>query len=754
MFGISVEKINRYDIINKTPKIFKRGIVMNINDVFLNAKWLGAVNGTGEKIFILRGRFSVDKVKTATLRVLGLGFFHCFINGQRVGNDLFLPLSTDYEERKNYPVDEKISGHRIYVPEYDITSMLRDDENVIAIHFGGGWYTFQRENRFGDPKAIWRIFGEDANGSFDFVSSENDKISESYVKEYDFTEYELHDLTDDAVNALSADFDDSCWSNAVLAKPLETEYCFTDCPPDRECEVLAVTEVKSTTEYRIYDCGRNISGYPVIKLLGSKGEKVRLVFSEELDENGNLNPKFTQDQKADFICDGTERSVTLQFTWFAFRYFTVYGNAQPECVRFVHTDVNRVSDFKSDNDILNWIHDTFVNTQLCNMHTGIPSDCPHLERRGYTGDGQLACHAVMNIFDCEDFYRKWIKDICDCQDEYSGHIQYTAPYLHSGGGPGGWGGAIVEVPYQFYKHFGDTSVLEDCYPHMLRYFDYLEAHSESDLVISDKEGEWCLGDWCTPVSVVLPAPFVNNYFYVKWLGECIEISKIIGQTENIPLFEERIEKRKKAIMSAYFNKWDGNFLGGMQGANAFAVDIGLGDERTYNEAVARYEKLGGYDTGIFGTDILTRVLFERGNGQVAANLLLSETRHSFGEMKRLGATTLWEYWPGSLRDRSHNHPMFGAVTAYLYDYLLGIRAKDGSAAYSEITVSPVIVDDVDKAEGYRTFRTGKVSVAYVKADNKVTFSICIPKNQPAEFVFGDKKIKLNAGENKFEFTKA
>ena len=26
---------------------------------------------------------------------------------------------------------------------------------------------------------------------------------------------------------------------------------------------------------------------------------------------------------------------------------------------------------------------------LCNMHTGHPSDCPHLERRGYTGDGQL-----------------------------------------------------------------------------------------------------------------------------------------------------------------------------------------------------------------------------------------------------------------------------------------------------------------------------------------------------------------------------
>ena len=49
---------------------------------------------------------------------------------------------------------------------------------------------------------------------------------------------------------------------------------------------------------------------------------------------------------------------------------------------------------------------------------------------------------------------------------------------------------------------------------MRRYIDYLEAHSEFGLVTSDKPGEWCLGDWCTPVSVVLPAPFVNNYFYL------------------------------------------------------------------------------------------------------------------------------------------------------------------------------------------------------------------------------------------------
>lgn len=717
-------------------------------EMFSSAEWLCA-EGCGENEFrFLKSTFNVNDAKKAVLRVIGLGFFHCFINGKRVSEDLFLPLNTDFEPRENFPAGEIVSGHRIYVPEYDITSMLRNGENVIVIHFGGGWYTRDSQKKFGDAKVIWRIFGDDANGGFDFVSSENDEIAESFVKQYDFTEGETHDYTcmipEEIISGVGA-----VWKNAVLAKPLDTEYLFSNCQPDRLIKTLGVTVVKKNSGSTVYDCGVNTTGYPVIKLKGNAGDKVTVVFSEEISEDGSLNEKFTQDQRMEFVCDGTERTVRPLFTWLAFRYFEVFGNAVAESVEIIHTDVEKTADFCCDNELLNWIHDTFVNTQLTNMHTGIPSDCPHLERRGYTGDGQLTCHAVMNIFDAENFYRKWINDIRDCQDTLTGHVQYTAPYTHSGGGPGGWGGAIVEVPYQFYKHYGDVSVLEECYPNMLRYFDYLESHSEGNLVISDKEGEWCLGDWCTPTSVVLSAPYVNNYFYIKALGRCIEIARTIGKESDVPMFEERISQRKKAVMSAYFNKWDGNFFGGVQGANAFAVDMGLGDERTYKNTVERYSKLRGYDTGIFGTDILTRILFENGDGQLAADLLMSESLHSFAEMKRLGATTLWEYWPGSLRDRSHNHPMFGAVTAYLYDYLLGIRAKNGCAAYSEMVISPVIVDGVNSVKGFRTFGNGRISVEYRKLESEIEFIIGVPDGQSAEFDFGGEKRPLTAGENKF-----
>ena len=452
-----------------------------------------------------------------------------------------------------------------------------------------------------------------------------------------------------------------------------------------------------------------------------------------------------------FISDGTGRTVHPLFTWFGFRYFSVKGEAEPLYVEVTHTAVEPASSFKTDNDLLNWIHDTYLNTQLTNMHAGIPSDCPHIERRGYTGDGQLVCHAAMNMLDAQAFYRKWMQDIADTQDLLTGHIQYTAPYVRSGGGPGGWGCAIVEVPYQFYRHYGDATVLEMYYPAMLRYFDYLEFRSSNDLIITDKEGEWCLGDWCPPISVVLPAPFVNNYFYIKSLGRCIEIARLIGREEDVPLFEERVADRKKALMEAYFNKWDGNFLGNQQGANAFMVDIGLGDTRTYDNMVMYYKKLGRFDTGIFGTDIVTRILFERGDGQLATDLILSNARTSFGGMRAAGATTFWEYWPDSLKDRSHNHPMFGAVTAYLYDYLMGIRTADNCAAYREVVIEPVLVEQINRLSGWRILPSGKLSVSYEKTESGVAFVIDVPEDLPAVLVYDGKCCTLNAGENRFTF---
>ena len=727
---------------------------------FHNAKWVGAENRTRESFSVIRGYFETQTNDKVTLNVLGLGFFKCYINGVCINPDTFLPLSSDFEGTCD-PVDEVISAHRIYVPQFDVTPFVKEGKNSIAIHFGGGWYTF--ENRtFGLPKAIYCITAENGDSVRRFVSDENCLISESFVSGYNFTYREEHDFSDFG-NCFAFDFDDSSWKNAALTEGLETEYCSTDCPWDKLIRKLPVKAIKESETGVVYDCGENTTGYPVLRILAEKGGKITVNFSEETLPDGSLDPAHIHSQKFTVVANGSEMIAQPEFTWFGFRYFEVIGNAKPECVKEIYSDVPVSSTFDCDNETLNWIYKTFIHTMLCNMHTGHPSDCPHLERRGYTGDGQVTCHAVLSVFDARKLYEKWMQDIGDCQDVKSGHIQYTAPYIHSGGGPGGWGCAIVEVPYQLYKHFGDKEILAKYYGNMRRYIDYLEEHSDYGLVTSDKKGEWCLGDWCGPnvlypevdftahnQQMIIPAPMVNTYFMVKSLQQMCEIAELIGKIEDIAEYKEKISYRKGAITAAYFNAFDDNFVMNSQGANCFAVDIGLGNDETYNNLVRYYKKLGHYDTGIFATDIVTRTLFERGDADLAVDLLTHNGDQGYEHWRRNGATTFHEYWDSN-RSRSHSHPMFGASVAYIFEYLLGIKQAENSAGYTSLVIAPQAVNRFARMSGSMTIPAGVVSVSYENKGNTVKFAVTIPNGTKAKFSFGGKETALAEGINEFEF---
>jgi alpha-L-rhamnosidase len=720
---------------------------MTQKEMFSHALWLGAAEPKPASVYFLRGRFAVRGVKTAVLRAVGLGFFECFINGVRVGEDRFLPLNSDYEPRKDYPAGETLSGHRLWVPEYDVAPYLRDGENVIVLHFGGGWYDRPGESGFGFAKAIWRVSGEDAGGPFDFFSSAADRISPSFVAEYDLIHFETHDYRMPAAGAAALGFNDAGWPHAVPVPGPDTDYGVSDCPPDRVCRVIA--PVRLAPENNVYDCGVNLTGTPVLRLLGGAGERVTVTMAEERTPEGDLDPAYIHGQRLTFVCGETPVTARALFTWFGFRYFTVEGPAEVLSAEEIHTDVKRIAGFESDNETLNWIFEAYVTTQLMNMHAGIPSDCPHKERRGYTGDGQLACRAAMTALAAEAFYRKWIFDIADCQDVNTGHVQYTAPYIRSGGGPGGWGCAIVEVPYRFWKFYGDAGPFAACWPGMLRYFDYLEQKSVNGLVAADKPGEWCLGDWCTPETMILPPPFVNTYFYIRSLLRCIELAPRIGKTADLPLLQSRLAARRQALQTAYFDPMTESFLGGRQGADAFALDIGLGSEKTYRNLVNYYTALGGYDTGIFGTDLVTRILFQGGDAQLAVRLLTSESEHSFAGMRRRGATTLWEYFPGSLRDRSHSHPMFGAVAAYPFEYILGIRQPEGEAGFRTLELAPSFPPSLRRAAGYRVLPAGRVEVSWAREGEAVRLEITLPQGLPAVLALGEKRIPLKAGKNMF-----
>ena len=537
----------------------------------------------------------------------------------------------------------------------------------------------------------------------------------------------------------------SGFQNVIKAPAHETQFFVQDCPADRVERVIKPVKLFDLGEVSIYDMGENISGYPVVAATVD-GANITVRCSEEINPDGTLNFDSCdrgQIQKDEYRNAKKGEECMPWFTWHGFRYFELTNNAEPVRCEVVHSDCAVTSSFESGSEMLNWLYDAYIRTQLSNMHSGVPSDCPHIERLGYTGDGQLCCEAAMMLLDSQKFYKKWLEDISDCQSIGNGHVQHTAPFMGGGGGPAGWGGAIAVVPYEMYKIYGDKETFRRYLPKILRYFDYLDSRSSGGLVCREEEGGWCLGDWCPPEQITICEPFVNTALYVKQMMMTKEASEAIGESETAAMLEKRIEEKKQAILNAYYSPQTGSFIGDAQGANSFAIDIGLGGERAFNNTKKKYDAADAFDTGIFGTDILTRVLFERGCADTAFHLLTSTGKGSFYNMKKQGATTIWENWDG---ERSHSHPMFGAVTRYLFSFILGITQEKNSAGYEKIVIAPQIPDGLNRASGHITTVRGEIAVSFIRTEREMDFYVTVP--QKSWFTYGsDCEYELWEGEN-------
>ena len=116
---------------------------------------------------------------------------------------------------------------------------------------------------------------------------------------------------------------------------------------------------------------------------------------------------------------------------------------------------------------------------------------------------------------------------------------------------------------------------------------------------------------------------------------------------------------------------------------------------------------------------MTRVLFEKGRSDVAIALLTSKEEISYHSQMKSGATTLFEYWNGV---RSHCHPMFGAVTRYLFEYILGIRQQDDSCSFKKIIIEPKCLKQIKAARGKIVTSSGEISVEYNSDEIKIIIS--------------------------------
>ncbi len=725
-------------------------------DPFEEAVWIAGNKECQSPVFFRR--FNVSGIVSAKLMITGLGYFEACVNGRAVTDKKFIPVVSDYEKRDLRLLRDPLTDtttNRIYYYEFDVAGLIADGENILSIQLGNGFYREKEridegQNDFGEIlKTIYRLELVDLAGKRCICSDGSEVWQESEIT---YNNIFVGEIIDPA--AIGNTF------KKVQMLP-KTDSVFTPSmgSDDRVISTVSPTLVCTVDGRNIYDVGINISG--VVRLKTRKGYKgkIKLTFAENLNDDGTLNTISTgaghrladarnQVMTDIFVCDGEERYFEPKFVWHAFRYFEVDGTYDEVEVLGIHSDVDVCSTFDSSFEGLNFLYDAFIRTQLNNMHGSIPMDCPHRERLGYTGDGQVCSQAGMLLLDSQDFYRKWIRDIFDSQDKTSGHVQHTAPLMGGGGGPGGWGCAAIIVPYNFYRRFGDTDILKEYYKNMQAWLNYLSTRTENGLVAFEEKGGWCLGDWCTLEKTVLPEPYVNSCYYIKCLQLMCEIAHAIGKTDDVISYQTTEQTVKNAVCREYRDLDSGLFCGGVQGADAYAVWCGLAGTDTARKLSEKYDRLGHFDTGFLGTDILMEVLFTYGFNDTAYKLLQGEEKGSFLYMKRHGATTVWETWGGG---NSHDHPMFGACVRQLFSSVLGILNDDGAAGYTNIVISPCLPSGDGYARGSIKTINGIISVEWNKCGNCADFVIKIPKNTVARFCMGEKETNLSE-ENQFSIT--
>ena len=721
----------------------------------MNGKWICALPSVETPMF--KKVFAAEEIASAKIDISGLGFFTLLVNGKRVTDDLFTPALTDYRPRDTskfyYPIFDKFT-HRVLYMTYDVTAFLKEGENTVEVIVGNGWY--RQNERVAEGNCS---FADRLTAAFDLTITHPDG-SETVISTDGSEQGYVYPILRSNL------FLGEIWDTRIPMDDLpETEVEICDfqpeqterqaCPADKVIRELQPKLVCEKDGRLILDAGENISGWVKLAAKGEAGSRITLRFAEELEENDlwfrSAGGHHTcasgekQIQTDTFILNGRDQVLSPMFVWHAFRYFDVVIEGEAEItaikVQVVHTDLPVRSSFECDDETISWIYDAYIRSQLTNFHTSIPSDCPHRERLGYTGDGQVCSEAAMLSLEAEAAYRKWIQDILDCQNAENGHVQHTAPFMGGGGGPGGWGCAVVVVPYNLYKIYGCRDVLEKTWKPMRKWAEYMVSRSEGGLVVREEEKGWCLGDWETPEKVVLPEEFVNTCYLIKCIGMMQEIARVLG--ESAEDLDEIAGRAKAALHAKYFA--DGQYFGGVQGADVFAVWACLPESESLMKRVyEKYDALGRFDTGIFGTDLLVGVLFESGMGDLAVRLLASEDENvGFNFMRRRGATTLYEALHDAIQ--SHNHPMFGACVRHLYAGLLGVRPVSYEKGYREVVIRPALNTGVCRASGRIHTGAGDFEVSFDLNEGKVRARI--PEGVSAELILPERRIALHAGEN-------
>ncbi len=701
-----------------------------------------------------RREFNIQKrIKSAKLYIAAAGLYELYLNGKRVGNHQLDPMFTRFDRRTLYVT-------------YDVTKNLKADSNAVGVLLGNGWYNHQSTAVWYFDKAPWRArpkFCVDlriiyADNTEEIITSNGDwKTTHSPIIFNSIYTGEHYDSRLEQPGWNEPGFDDSTWKKVIKTGAPSKNITAQVLHPIRDAEKIPVKEmVKFNDQDYVFNFGRNFAGVSELTVTGESGTIVRLKHGEQLDKNGhvdqsNINIHYRPTDDSDpfqtdiVILSGKNDKFKPKFNYKGFQYVEITSDKpvilskESLFAYFMHSDVPMVGEINSSNQLLNELWQASNASYLSNFF-GYPTDCPHREKNGWTGDARINTENGLYNFDGITVYEKWLADHRD-EQQPNGIFPAIVPSdgwgYHWANGPD-WTSTIAFIPWNIYLFYGDSRLLEDCYNNIKLYVDHIDEISPTGLT------DWGLGDWI-PVKSKAPREFTSSVYFYLDATILAKAAKLFGKQIDYEKYSALAKKIKQAINAKYFSSEKEIYGEGSQTELSFALMWGLiPNEHRAKVAENLVKRVladdSHIDVGLLGSQTILNALSENGYADLAYRVATQEAFPSWGWWIKNGASTFFENWRIEAND-SRNHPSFGEINAWFYKALGGIYPDETCPGFKNIILKPNFVEGLTQFEAKHESPYGTIVSSWEKLDGEIVYKVTIPTNSTATLFLQAKVLK-------------
>ena len=726
-----------------------------------------AVDSLSRRSIIVEKTFKTRQpIRKAVVKICGLGFYELSINGGKVGESVFAPLWSDYDKT-------------VFYNTYDVTALLRKGKNTLSVLLGNGFYNEQGGRyakmriSFGPPTLYFDMTVTYENGNTERIFSDGSwrwrKSPITFNSIYGGEDYDAH-------------FErKGKWKPVVIQEPPRGVLRRQIAEPVKIIEKVGVKAVHGA----IFDMGQNLSGFPQITVRGKAGQTVKITVGETLTEDGQINQKQTgrphyytyilrgsggKKEQGDETCE----TWHPRFSYYGFRYIQVEGvdaslltgapanHSLPQLLDvqscFVSNSARKIGEFECSNPLFN---DTYriIDRAIRSNWQGVWTDCPHREKLGWLEQDWLNGEGLVYNYDCRTMIEQTMQQIVDAQHP-DGSVPEIAPEYTVFEGPWAkpflespeWGGAIVALPFLYFRHYGDDKLIRTHYQAMKRYVDYLHTQ-DSCFILRQGLGDWYdYGEGRAGFSKNTPMPLVSTAHYYLWTTYTALAARLLGLSADQKELHNRAQDIATAFHREFYRKKTGDYGTGSQASNAIPLVMDLlkgADHDTVTvRLVADIHAHGDrLTTGDVGNRYLFQALLNTGHSDLLYKMLNHYEVPGYGYQLKKGMTTLTEQWNPE-HGASMNHFMMAHINNHLIPDIVGIKIKLGTIA----CIEPYPVGDLTWARGVTEVNGKQVSVSWKKENGTFILDIDTPEATIVKMPYSEVNIPVSQGKHHFEQT--